>query len=411
MQQKIAIIVEPEFMRRHVGVRNYLFALHALLARRQRVDWVTFVRGPGGERHWFHLAPQPGAEPGDGAGETVIAGTPAALIPQVSGAHRRGQAAHVDCWRAAIGTDLAAEGYDAIIISNPWLVDFESRLPAPRVLGIVYDLVPNQYVFSMPPGQKPVEFAAQHRRGFVHYRDHCDAILAISPRVADDYAAAFAAAAARVIALPPLLPAAYAAVPTAGDDRGRRVVLAGPFDRRKGADVIPAILNAARETIDTVSIYGGVRCSGSDLREFFRGLHVRHVEWYPHAAAATVKRLFLEAKALLFPSYDEGLGLPILEAQYCGCRVLTRDRQPMSDLVGPGSGFVAADHAESGAAVGRMVAEPFDHAGLQRWARERFGDRHVLAALAAALPGADGAAADLAIAGSGRDENVQDAEP
>lgn len=394
MQQKIAIIVEPEFMRRHVGVRNYLFALHALLGRRQRVDWVTFARGPGGDRHWFHVTPMPAPVEPAGA-ETVIAGTPAELRPRLAAAHRQGEAAHVDCWRTAIGTDLAAEGYDAIIISNPWLVDFESRLPAPRVLGIVYDLVPNQYVFSMPPPHKPLEFAAQHRRGFVHYRDHCDAILAISPRVAADYAAAFSGAASRVIAMPPLLPAAYADVPAAGDDRERRVVLAGPFDRRKGADVIPAILNAARAAIDTVSIYGGVRCSSRDLREFFQALEVRHVEWYPQASAATVQRLFLSGRALLFPSYDEGLGLPLLEAQYCGCRVLTRDKQPMSDLVGPGGGFVAADDLVSGTVLARMVEEPFDHVGLQHWAQDRFGDRHVLAAVAAALPAV--AAAERAV--------------
>lgn len=400
MPQKIAIIVEPEFMRLHVGVRNYLFALHALLGRRQRVDWVTFVRGAGGERQWFHLQPQPAPDAGDDA-ETVIAGPPAAVLPLVSGAHRRGTAAHVDCWRTAIGTDLAAAAYDAIIISNPWLVDFESRLPAPRVLGVVYDLVPNQYVFSMPPARKPLSFAAQHRRGFVHYRDHCDAILAISPRVADDYAAAFPAAADRVLPLPPLLPAAYVSVPAATDDRGRRVVLAGPFDRRKGADVIPAILNAAGAAIETVSIYGGIRCSSRDLHEFFRALAVRHVEWYPHASAATVQRLFLEAKALLFPSYDEGLGLPILEAQYCGCRVLTRDKRPMSDLVGPGAGFVAADDRVSGAALGRMVEEPFDHIGLQRWAHGSFGDRQVLAALATALPWLAAAGQPVPAAGGG----------
>lgn len=385
MQHRIAIIVEPEFMRLHVGVRNYLFALHALLGRRQRVDWVTFVRGTGGERHWFHLAPRP-PESHDGATETVVAGPPAALLPRLSDARRRGEAEHVDCWRTAIGTDLAAAGYDAIIISTPWLVDFETRLPAPRVLGVVYDLVPNQYVFSMPPSRKPLSFASQHRRGFVHFRDHCDAILAISRRVADDYAAAFPAAAGRVIPLPPLLPAAYAAVPAAGDDRRPNVVLAGPFERRKGADVIPAILNAARGSIDTVSVYGGVRCAARDLREFFRALEVRRVEWYPHASAARVQRLFLESRALLFPSYDEGLGLPILEAQYCGCRVLTRDKPPMCDLVGPGGGFVAADERRSGESLARMVEEPFDHVGLQRWAHERFGDRQVLESLAAALP-------------------------
>jgi glycosyltransferase involved in cell wall biosynthesis len=385
MQQKIAIIVEPGFMQHHVGVRNYLFALHALLSREHRVDWVMCCRGTGGEQQWFHVHPKFVASDLGAAQETVVSGTPAAVLSLVDQAHQQGRTAHSDSWRTGIGSDLAVEGYDAIIISNPWLVDFDSRLPAARVLGIVYDLVPNQYVFTMPQQSKPLAFAAQHRRGFVYFREHCDAVLAISRTVADEYATAFGMESNRVVAMPPLLPASYGNVPEAANDRRRRVVLAGPFDRRKGADIMPAILNAARDSIDTVSIYGGVRCSGKELREFFKALEVRHVEWFPHAAAKTVHNLFLGAKALLFPSYDEGLGLPILESQYCGCRVLTRNKEPMRDLVGPGSGFVTADLAEAGAALARMVEEPFDHVGLQQWAQQSFGSRHVLDAVGRAI--------------------------
>ena len=43
--------------------------------------------------------------------------------------------------------------------------------------------------------------------------------------------------------------------------------------------------------------------------------------------------LYRTSKALIFPSLCEGFGLPIIEAQACGCPVVTSNIRPMSDLV------------------------------------------------------------------------------
>lgn len=45
-----------------------------------------------------------------------------------------------------------------------------------------------------------------------------------------------------------------------------------------------------------------------------------------------LRGLYARAKALLFPSWIEGFGWPILEAQACGCPVATLDRAPMNEL-------------------------------------------------------------------------------
>lgn len=45
--------------------------------------------------------------------------------------------------------------------------------------------------------------------------------------------------------------------------------------------------------------------------------------------------LYSLAEALLFPSLREGFGWPILEAQACGCPVVTSDRPPMNRFGGP----------------------------------------------------------------------------
>ncbi|MCI0539116.1 MAG: glycosyltransferase family 4 protein [Verrucomicrobiales bacterium] len=44
--------------------------------------------------------------------------------------------------------------------------------------------------------------------------------------------------------------------------------------------------------------------------------------------------LYSSAELLLFPSLAEGFGWPIIEAQACGCRVVTSRRQPMIEVAG-----------------------------------------------------------------------------
>ena len=47
-----------------------------------------------------------------------------------------------------------------------------------------------------------------------------------------------------------------------------------------------------------------------------------------------LRALYSGASALLFPSLHEGFGWPILEAQSCGCPVITSNRPPMNEVAG-----------------------------------------------------------------------------
>ena len=46
----------------------------------------------------------------------------------------------------------------------------------------------------------------------------------------------------------------------------------------------------------------------------------------------TLRSIYQQAELLLFPSWIEGFGWPILEAQACGCAVFTLDQAPMNAL-------------------------------------------------------------------------------
>jgi glycosyltransferase involved in cell wall biosynthesis len=47
-----------------------------------------------------------------------------------------------------------------------------------------------------------------------------------------------------------------------------------------------------------------------------------------------LRTLYCAAQLLLFPSFEEGFGWPIIEAQACGCPVVIGDREPMTEIGG-----------------------------------------------------------------------------
>jgi glycosyltransferase involved in cell wall biosynthesis len=54
---------------------------------------------------------------------------------------------------------------------------------------------------------------------------------------------------------------------------------------------------------------------------------------------AQLQALYSQAKALIFPSWHEGFGWPVAEAQACGCPVFTSDRAPMTEVGGAGAEY------------------------------------------------------------------------
>lgn len=75
-----------------------------------------------------------------------------------------------------------------------------------------------------------------------------------------------------------------------------------------------------------------------------------------------IQALYSGALAFLFPSLEEGFGWPILEAQACGCPVITTARPPMSEIAGEGA----------------ILIDPEDEEGAARTIAGRMGEADVL---------------------------------
>jgi glycosyltransferase involved in cell wall biosynthesis len=71
-----------------------------------------------------------------------------------------------------------------------------------------------------------------------------------------------------------------------------------------------------------------------------------------------LRALYSRAEALVFPSWDEGFGWPIIEAQACGCRAITTGKAPMTEVGGEAAFYLdPADIPGAAEAVLRVLRQ------------------------------------------------------
>ncbi len=108
-------------------------------------------------------------------------------------------------------------------------------------------------------------------------------------------------------------------------------------------------------------VYDQVRAAGDDAVRF-----VGHVD------EATLRALYTLARGLVYPSFVEGFGLPILEAFACECPVVTSNRSGMDEVAGGAAILIDPDDPES---IATGIIEVLDNderrEELRRLGRER----------------------------------------
>ena len=94
----------------------------------------------------------------------------------------------------------------------------------------------------------------------------------------------------------------------------------------------------------------------AEMRQLTHDLGLReHVVELVEVSNEDLCALYSTAEALLFPSLAEGFGWPIIEAQACGCAVITTSRAPMTEVSGGAAVFIdPAQPEQSAAAIASM---------------------------------------------------------
>jgi glycosyltransferase involved in cell wall biosynthesis len=102
--------------------------------------------------------------------------------------------------------------------------------------------------------------------------------------------------------------------------------------------------------------------AGGAIKPELRAIAQKHGVDTALIAAGALRQEQLEALyscavATIFPSLEEGFGWPILEAQACGCPVVTTDRMPMKEVGGEAA--ILIDPTEPAAAA-RTIADALE---------------------------------------------------
>jgi glycosyltransferase involved in cell wall biosynthesis len=79
---------------------------------------------------------------------------------------------------------------------------------------------------------------------------------------------------------------------------------------------------------------------------------------------ALLNRLYCQAHALLFPSFAEGFGWPLVEAQTCHCPVIASPTTSIPEVAGVGALYAEPTDVASFAAHVRALEEPAERARL-----------------------------------------------
>lgn len=332
MKKRAAFIVEKEFFSSgNFGVRNYVNTIkHVVEEMGIEADYIYYRVKSNGGVAWYKITPRFVSAVEDRNIEyfcdTHIDKITFSQVEQITSAE-----IDLEIYTQSIGDNLFDEHYDYVFITSPWAVTQRLRIDAGITIGLLYDCIPNLYALL---GKARFDFAYTHTYGYEFYNEACDYIMADSEDAIETYRNFFGHGVrkARLGYFKPFVPWEIVHSDIDVKNKENAVILSAPFDPRKGLQEMPAFLNEISNSVDTLYIYGRPRCEINDFNGFFRDLDIGHVIYYPSISFDGLAKLYSKCKFLFFPSFQEGLGLPLIEAQICGCRVITRDISPMNIL-------------------------------------------------------------------------------
>jgi glycosyltransferase involved in cell wall biosynthesis len=121
------------------------------------------------------------------------------------------------------------------------------------------------------------------------------------------------------------------------------------FARMAGPRPDLRLVLAGQDGWGTEAVRAAIEASGVATR-------VARLRWVPDEALPALLR---QAEAVAYPSFEEGFGLPALEALSCGAALVTTAGSPMADLSGPAALAVPPGNAGALAwALGRILDDP-----------------------------------------------------
>ncbi len=375
---KIAFIVQSDWMTAHFGVRNLFVSCFKLLEEKGHdVQFVSFEYKDG--RLFYYRNIINNAELFSSISKSTI-GTK----KRYRSLTKKNKKNKIKLNMQFLGESIKND-YDAFFITNPWLIEYPIDLGnKPRVL-ICYDCVANTLTL-LNQINKPY-WGAAHNIGYQYAKRNSYYFLSISEKTDREIKEYYNPL--NHSYLPPVLTYAFFDVNYNPEQKKENaIVLAAPFDKRKGLEIMPEYLNRLSSNFDTLYIYGTPRCGRKLYNKFYKNLKVKNVIHYNKITSDDLIKLYKKCKFLFFPSIEEGLGMPIMEAQLCGCRVVTTNAAPMNQLVCSGNYLLTDNIDKDVNKMSEMLQDhTFDYHKLSINAKKKFSTENVYNKLVSVVTG------------------------
>jgi glycosyltransferase involved in cell wall biosynthesis len=224
----------------------------------------------------------------------------------------------------------------------------------------------------------PDHTSAEIRRDYpalVHAHAHrADRVIVVSRFVAGEVQRLLEIPAERISVCPNGAPEWKGPVANVG--AGGYLLYVGTIEPRKNVRGLLdayARLRARRADAPRLVIAGRVEPgSAGALAPMHQAPLAGHVEYRGYVPADEREALFKGAQAFVLPSFDEGFGIPALEAMAAGVPVVVSNRGALPEVVGDAGMFVDPDDEESlAAALDRMIGDADLRAGCVRRGLDR----------------------------------------
>jgi glycosyltransferase involved in cell wall biosynthesis len=150
--------------------------------------------------------------------------------------------------------------------------------------------------------------------------------------------------------------------PAANTNANGYVLFVGTIEPRKNVGNLLAAyarLRARRPDAPRLVIAGAAEPGSADaLASMHEAPLAGHVDYRGYVPSGEREALFKGAQILVLPSFDEGFGIPAVEAMSAGVPVIVSNRGALPEVVGDAGLFIDPDDVESlAAALDRMLGD------------------------------------------------------